>query len=115
MCSNTVKDENLKFGYFCQTLFANGTQYPYILVILDEFAKFSSTKLIYWQIICFISMWYFVSTAQEDETFLTQLFTQLCDEATDESRLTELVSNICSVCVCVCVCICVCLCVYVCV
>ena len=51
---------------------------------------------------------------QEDETFMTQLFTQLCDETTDESRLVELVSSVC-VCMCVCVCVCACVRVRVCV
>ena len=52
---------------------------------------------------------------QGDETFMTQLFTQLSDEGTDELRLIELVSNVCGLCVCVCVCVYVCAraCVYV--
>ena len=50
---------------------------------------------------------------QEDETFMTQLFAQLCDETTDEPRLIELVSTISAVCLC-CVCLCVCAHVHVC-
>ena len=46
VCLCTCTYEGLKFGPIIQI----SNTYPYILAILDEFAKLSSTKQIYWQI-----------------------------------------------------------------